>query len=182
MKIAYLRVSTAHQNVDRQEYAMPQDIEKTFVDYASGKDTENRPQFQAMMNFVREGDVVYFESFSRISRSLPDLLRIIEELERKKVGFVSLKENIDTTGAAGKLILSVLGAIAVYEREINAERREYAFRKACDEGTVGRPGAQLTDAYKKAYAMWQRKEITAVEAARRAGVSRTTFYKLSKTL
>ena len=93
-KIAYIRVSITHQNTIRQEYAMPKDIDKVFDDKASGKDTD-RPQFQAMLDYVREGDVVYFESFSRISRSLPDLLNTLDYFSKKGVAFVSLKEQID---------------------------------------------------------------------------------------
>ena len=178
-KIAYLRVSTTHQNTDRQEYAMPQDIDKTFIDKASGKDTE-RVEFQKMLDYVREGDVVYFESFSRISRSLPDLLNTLDYFSKKGVSFVSLKENIDTSGATGKLIVSVLGAISAYEREINAERREFGFRKAVEEERVGRPTAQRTPEFEAALKEWKAGKITATEAIKRAGVSRATFYKLAK--
>ena len=178
-KIAYLRVSTTHQNTDRQEYAMPQDIDKTFIDKASGKDTE-RVEFQKMLDYVREGDVVYFESFSRISRSLPDLLNTLDYFSKKGVSFVSLKENIDTSGATGKLIVSVLGAISAYEREINAERREFSFRKAVEEERVGRPAAERTPEFEAAYKEWKAGKITATEAIKRAGVSRATFYKLAK--
>jgi len=176
-KIAYLRVSTTHQNTSRQEYAMPKDIDKTFEDKASGKDTD-RPQFQAMLDYVREGDVVYFESFSRISRSLPDLLNTLDYFSKKGVAFVSLKEQIDTSGATGKLIVSVLGAISAYEREINAERREYSYRKSCEEGRVGRPKAKASDSFYKAVKDWRKGAITATEAIARAEMTRTTFYKL----
>ncbi len=176
-KIAYLRVSTTHQDTGRQQYAMPSDIDKVFEDKASGKDTD-RPQFQAMLNYIREGDIVYFESFSRISRSLPDLLKTLDFFNEKGVAFVSLKEQIDTSGATGKLIVSVLGAISAYEREINAERREFAYRKSYEEGRVGRPKAQLTEDFTKAVAAWRNGEITATEAIKRSGMSRTTFYKM----
>ena len=178
-KIAYIRVSTTHQNTDRQEFAMPGDIDKTFEDKASGKDTE-RPQFQAMLDYIREGDIVYFESFSRISRSLPDLLKTLDFFSKKGVAFVSLKERIDTSGATGKLIVSVLGAISAYEREINAERREFAYRKSYQEGRVGRPKAQPDKKFYKAVEEWQSGKITATEAIAKAGVGRTTFYKLVK--
>ena len=145
-RIGYVRVSTVHQNTQRQEYAMPTDLDKVFTDKASGKNTD-RPQFQAMLDYVREGDTVYFESFSRVSRSLPDLLNTLDYFAEKGVTFVSQKENIDTTGATGKLIVSVLGAISAYEREINAERREYGYKKALDEKRVGRPKAVANQAF-----------------------------------
>ena len=80
-KIKYIRVSTTHQNTDRQEQNT-QDFDKVFIDKISGKNT-NRPEFQKMMDYVREGDVVVFESFSRISRSLPDLLNILDTFDKK---------------------------------------------------------------------------------------------------
>jgi len=178
-KIAYIRVSTTHQRTERQEFAMPKDIDKTFIDKASGKDT-NRPEFKKMMEYVREGDTVYFESFSRISRSLPDLLNTLDYFSDNGISFVSLKENIDTSGPTGKLVVSVLGAISAYEREINRERREYGYRKAYAEGKVGRPKAEATDAFREAVGAWRKKEITATEAMKRCGMKRTSFYKLLK--
>ena len=95
-RIGYVRVSTVHQNTQRQEYAMPTDLDKVFTDKASGKNT-NRAAFKEMMAFVRAGDTVVVESISRIARNTRDLLFIVSELTEKGVEFVSLKENIDTT-------------------------------------------------------------------------------------
>jgi len=178
-RIGYMRVSTTHQRTDRQEYALPSDLDKVFTDHQSGKDT-NRPGFQAMMDYIREGDVVYFESFSRISRSLPDLLKTLDTFAEKGVAWISIKENIDTSGATGKLIVSILGAVSCYEREINAERREYGYRRALEEGIVGRPSAEGTPAFYAAVKRWRAGEITATEAMRISGTKRTTFYKLVK--
>ena len=177
MKVAYIRVSTTHQNTDRQEYAMPADIERTYSEKISGKNTD-RPAFKEMMDFIREGDVVYFESFSRISRSLTDLLSILDEFEKKGVRWVSLKENIDTTGATGKLIVSVLGAVSAYEREINAERREYGYRKALDDGRVGRPQNRKTAEFEAAYKDWKAGKITATEAMEQCKMAKASFYRM----
>lgn len=181
-KIAYLRVSTNHQKggIERQDYAMPNDIDKTFIDEASGKNTTDRPAFKQMMEYVREGDIVYFESFSRISRSLPDLLNTLDYFGKNGIAFVSLKEQIDTSGATGKLIVSILGAINAYEREINAERREYNYRKAYEENRVGRPKATATDNFYSAVKEWRKGKITAVEAMKRAEMPKATFYKMVK--
>lgn len=178
-KVAYIRVSTQHQRTERQEYAMPEGIDKTFIDKASGKDTE-REQFKAMLDYVREGDTVYFESFSRISRSLSDLLNILDTFNKKGVAWVSLKEQIDTSNAAGRLHIQILGAVAQYERDINKERREYGYKIALCAGRVGRPEAEVSEQFKAAVKAWRGGEITATEAIKRAGVGRTTFYKLVK--
>lgn len=179
--IAYIRTSTKHQKggIKRQEYTMPDNIDKTFIDEASAKNTD-RPAFQRMMEYVREGDTVYFESFSRISRSLPDLLTILDTLDKKGVAFVSLHENIRTDGAAGRLIVSVLGAINAYEREINAERRQFGYARALKENRVGRPATERGKEFMGAYADWKEKKITAREAMKRVGVSSATWYKMVK--
>ena len=178
-KIAYLRSSTKHQKggLERQSYTMPDDIDKTFIDEASGKDTE-RVEFKKMMDYIREGDTVYFESFSRISRSLSDLLNILDTFGKKGVAFVSLKENINTEGATGKLIVSLLGAINAYEREINEERREFNFRKACEEKKVGRPKTELDDNFYNAVKLWREGKIKAVEAYKMANMTKATFYNV----
>lgn len=178
MKVKYIRVSTTHQNTARQE-VNAEEFDKVYIDKQSGKDTA-RPELKKMLDFVREGDVVYFESFSRLSRSLPDLLATLDTLEQKGVKWVSEKEQISTEGASGRLIVAVLGAIAQYEREINKERRDYGFKQAKAEGRVGRPRAVITPAFVEAYKKWQAGEITAKQAMRDAGMSKSVFYRKVK--
>lgn len=181
-KIKYIRVSTTHQNTQRQEANIQREgFDKVFIDKASGKNIE-RPEFKKMMDYVREGDVVYFESFSRISRSLADLLTILDTFAEKGVCFVSEKEGVSTEGATGKLVVSVLGAISQYEREINAERREYGYKKSLEEGRVGRPKAEIGEDFYKAVDEWKKGKITAVEAIRRSHIGKTKFYSLVKSM
>ena len=82
-------------------------IDKVFMEKISGKDT-NRPQLKAMIEYVRDGDVLYIESISRLARSTRDLLKIVDTLNEKGVQLVSSKENIDTTTPTGRFVLSVL--------------------------------------------------------------------------
>lgn len=111
MRIAYVRVSTAEQNEQRQIDALAKhDIERWFTEKVSGKDT-NRPQLQAMLEFAREGDTIYVHDFSRLARSTADLLKIVELLQRKKIHLVSNKENIDTSTPTGKLMHLYAGYI-----------------------------------------------------------------------
>lgn len=91
-KIGYVRVSTIDQNTDRQEIALSElGIKKLFIEKVSGKNTE-RSQFKKMMEYIREGDILYIESISRLARSTRDLLSIVQQLQDKKVELVSLNE------------------------------------------------------------------------------------------
>lgn len=119
MKISYLRVSDVQQKIDRQiEIMKEKGIEKFFVDKCSGKDT-NRKSLQEMLDFIRENDQIYIESFSRLARSTKDLITLVEYItETKKAHLISLKENIDTTTPAGRMMLGVIGSIFQFEREV----------------------------------------------------------------
>ena len=103
-KIGYVRVSTTEQHLDRQADALQAlNLDRVFEDKASGRSAD-RPGLQQMLDFLREGDTLYVESISRIARSTRDLLSIIERLEAWGVGFVSLKENIDTSTPQGRFV------------------------------------------------------------------------------
>ena len=103
MKVAYVRVSTEEQNEARQIEALKKHcIEKWFTEKISGKSMD-RPQLQAMLDYVREGDTVYIHDFSRLARSTRDLLEIVERLQAKGVHLVSNKENLDTGTPTGKI-------------------------------------------------------------------------------
>ena len=112
MKVGYVRVSTEEQNTIRQEILMAElGVEKIYIEKASGKNAD-RPELKAMMDFVRDGDIVIVESISRFARSTRDLLNLVEELTKKGVQFVSQKESIDTQTPQGKFMLTVFGAMS----------------------------------------------------------------------
>lgn len=104
MKVGYVRVSSVTQNEDRQLHKMKENnIDKIFIQKVSGKSIENRTELKAMLDFVREGDTIYIHDFSRIARSVKDLLTIVDLLNSKKVNLVSFKEAINTNTSTGKL-------------------------------------------------------------------------------
>ena len=97
MKVCYIRVSTIEQSEARQVEAMEgKGIEKYYIEKVSAKDT-NRPKLQEMLDYVREGDIIYIHDFSRLARSTQDLLSIVETLNKKGVILKSNKENLDTS-------------------------------------------------------------------------------------
>ena len=122
MQLAYIRVSTAEQNEQRQLEAMERyHIERYFTEKVSGKNMD-RPKLRELLDFAREGDTVHIHDFSRLARSTKDLLDIVELLTRKGVTLVSNKENIDTSTPTGKLMLTMIGAINEFERTNLLER------------------------------------------------------------
>lgn len=182
MKVAYVRVSTAEQNEARQLEALEKHgIEKWYTEKVSGKDT-NRPKLKEMLEFVREGDTVYIHDFSRLARSTKDLLEIVEQLNSKGVHLVSNKENIDTSTPTGKLMLTMIGAIAEFERQNLLERQKEGIEIAKREGKFkGGQVKKIDDkAFESAYERYQKREITKKQMAEELKISRPTLDKLLK--
>lgn len=181
MKIGYIRVSTQEQNTVRQEALMDAlGVEKVYIDRMSGKNTE-RSELKQMLEYVRKGDVVIVESISRFARNTRDLLELVERLTAKEVEFVSQKEAIDTNTPTGKFMLTVFGAVAELEREYILQRQREGIEIAKAQGKYkGRKPISSPD-FDKIAAQWRRGELTAVQAMRRLGMSKTTFYRRIKT-
>jgi DNA invertase Pin-like site-specific DNA recombinase len=146
-----------------------------YIDKLSGKDTK-REQLQLMLDFVREGDEIYVEDFSRLSRSVQDLLNIVDLLNSKNVRLVSLKENLDTNTPTGKLMLTMIGAIAEFERMNILERQKEGIAIAKREGKYKGRKAMELDSFEEVYRLWKDEKITAVGAAKTLGINRGTFY------
>lgn len=180
MKVGYVRASTEDQNTIRQEKIMAElGVEKVYIEKVSGKSREGRPELEAMMNFVREGDVVVVESISRFARSTKDLLNLVEELKEKGVEFVSQKESIDTQTPQGKFMLTVFGAMAELEREQILQRQKEGIAAAKEAGKYkGRKPIEVDeDLLKSVHTKWYKNEITTAHAIKKLGVSRNTFYR-----
>ncbi|ONI39738.1 resolvase [Candidatus Epulonipiscium fishelsonii] len=181
--IAYIRVSTIEQNEERQEESLRKrniKIDKKFIEKVSAKDT-NRLELQEMLEYIREGDVVYIDDFSRLARSTKDLLELVELLEKKKVVLVSLKENIDTSTAQGKLMLTMLGAINEFERQNMLERQREGIAIAKAQGKYkGREKVPYPNNWESVYKDWRERKIKSKEAMEILGLKKTTFYKLKE--
>ena len=177
-RVAYVRVSTAEQNEARQREALAsRDIEKWFIEKASGKNTD-RPEFQRMMDWVREGDTIFIHDLSRIARSTKDLLELLDTMEAKGVALVSDKESIDTSTATGKLIITMIAAINEFERANLLERQREGIAIAKREGRYkGRKPVTVPD-LSRHYDRYRRREISKAALARELGVSRPTLDKL----
>ena len=180
MNIAYVRVSTVDQNEGRQVEALKaRNIDKWYTEKVSAKDT-NRPQLKEMLEFCREGDTIFIHDFSRLARSTKDLLEIVETLNAKGVHLVSNKENIDTSTATGKLMLTMIGAIAEFERANLLERQREGIALAAREGKYkGRRETKLKE-FEELYEKYKKRELNKVQLAKALGITRPTLDKKIK--
>ena len=179
-RIKYIRVSTQEQNTARQEVDKER-FDRVYIEKASGKNTD-RPELKAMLDYVREGDVVEVESYSRIARNTQDLLAIVSQLTAKGVDFVSQKEQVDTSTPAGRLMLTIFAGLAQFERECLLERQAEGIAIAKQEGRMGRPEIQPCADFASIVKDWQDGKMTAVEAMKQAGMTKATFYRKVKAM
>lgn len=188
MIVKYLRVSTSKQDIARQDIQLDKlniKFDKEYIDKLTGK-FRDRPELNKMIVNVKEGDIVYCESISRLGRSLKDLINIIEQLVNKGVRVVIVKEGIDTNSSTYKLLLAVFGGVAEMERETIQERVIQGVEKCKATGETksgrwfGREEKQVEDLpknFKKYYNQMIAKEITKVEMSKLLGCSRATLYR-----
>ena len=184
MKIGYVRVSTEEQNEARQVKMMQElEVDKIFIDKQTGKNTE-RPAFKEMMDFIRIGDVVIVESYSRLAKNTKDLLNIVDELDSKGVRFISLKENVDTTTPQGKLIFSIFASLAEFERAQLLQRQAEGIAIAKADGKYkGRKPIEIdNDKFSAVVERWKKGEITARYAMQELNLKPNTFYRRVKEL
>ena len=181
MKVGYVRVSTAEQNPARQMELMKSlGVEKIYQEKRSGKNTD-RPQFNEMLSFLRDGDTLYVESFSRLSRSTRDLLSTVATLTERGVNLVSDKENFDTSSPQGKFVLTVFAALSEFERESILERQREGIEIAKAEGKYkGRKPIPATDKFFTVAKAWADGKVALKDAIQESGMSSYTFFRKCK--
>lgn len=178
--VAYVRVSTVEQNEARQREALQSyGIDKWFIEKVSGKDTK-RPELQALLDYIREDDTVYVEEFSRLGRSTADLLAIVQRIEDLGAKFISIKENFDTKTPAGRLQMTMMAAIAEFERSMILERQREGIAIAKREGKYKGRKAVSVPNIQEYYARYMSRQGTKTSIAAELGISRTTLDKLFK--
>lgn len=182
MNLAYVRVSSVDQNEARQiETLKKYDIEKWFIEKASAKDS-CRLILQQLLDFAREGDTIYIADFSRLARSVIDLLHIVDKLTQKNIKLISAKENLDTGTSTGKLMLTMIGAINEFERAniLERQREGIVLAKRAGKYKGGQKKKIDQEQFKNLYQKYMKREITKVEMARKLGITRPTLEKRIK--
>lgn len=179
MRVGYARVSTTDQNPELQLEALRRaGCEKLFTEKASGA-RDDRPELARVLNDVlRAGDTLVVWKLDRLARSLKKLIGTAEELERAKIGLVSLTESIDTTTPGGMLTFHVFGAIAQFERALIRERTTAGLVEARRQGRKGgRPPAMRASDVIAARALMTQGLLPVRDIAKRMGVSVATLYR-----
>ena len=176
-RIGYIRVSTLDQNSERQLEEV--ELDRVFTDRASGKDVE-RPEQEALIEFVREGDTVVVHSMDRLARNLDDLRSIVQRLTSRGINIEFVKEHLTFTGEdspMANLMLSVMGAFAEFERALIRERQREGITLAKQRGAYrGRKralsAAQVDELRSRASSGEQKTKL-----AREFRISRETLYQ-----
>lgn len=174
--IGYVRVSTVVQNTARQLDGVT--LDKTFTDKISGKSTD-RPQLAACLSYVREGDVLHVHSMDRLARNLEDLLRMVRELNSRGVQVQFHKENLIFTGddnPMAVLMLSLLGAVAAFERQLIRDRVDEGVALAKAAGKFKGGTRKLKSEQVEALVARVSQGIPKAKVAREFGISRETLY------
>ncbi|NDJ91463.1 recombinase family protein [Mycolicibacter kumamotonensis] len=175
--VGYVRVSTVDQNADRQLDGLH--LDKVFTDKASGKDT-NRPHLKQCLGYLRDGDTLIVHSMDRLARSLVDLRRTVDDLVAREVTVRFVKEGLtfssDSTDPCAVLMLSVMGAVAEFERSLILERQREGIAIAKANGKYKGRVPSLTDDQAAEVADRLDAGESAVALAREYGISRATVY------
>lgn len=173
----YARVSTEAQNLDRQIDALKKyGVDHIYNEKMTGT-KKNRPELDKMLDRMTEGDTVVIESLSRLGRSTKDLIELTELFQSRGVHLVSLKEAIDTSTSTGKLLFTLMSAIAQFERDVIADRTREGLRSARARGRMG--GRPKTDPniIKKAVKLYRTGQYSIKEIEELTGVKKSTLYR-----
>ena len=176
--IAYIRVSSTGQSLDVQRQLMDEfGVDKVFAEKVSGT-TQNRPKLQECLQYVREGDTLVITKLDRLARSVSHLHQIVDDLSSRGVGFKVLQQNIDTTTKEGRLMFSVLSALAQFENELRKERCEEGRQAAVNRGVRFGAPKKLND--EQVVEMRKKREdgVMIKDLMKEYGLSKASVYRL----
>lgn len=179
--IGYARVSTEDQNLSLQVDALEKyGCTKIFKEKKSGKSKE-RPELEAMFDYLRDGeDTVVVWKLDRLGRSMKDLLELTEEMKRRNIGFVSIKDSIDVSTATGRLYFHLMACLSEFERDIIRERTKAGLESARARGHVGGRKPADNEKLEQAFKLYDSKAIPVSELCKMVGISESTFYRYNR--
>ena len=176
--IGYARVSTIDQDPQLQHDALKDaGAARIFTDHGVSGSKARRPQLDACLDHLRQGDVLTVWKLDRLGRNTQHVLAFVDELTTRKIGFRSLTEGLHTDGAMGKAMLTIMAAFATLERDTMIERTRAGLAAAAANGRKGGRPRKIDDADAAKARKLREKGITATDIAKMLGVSRATVYR-----
>jgi DNA invertase Pin-like site-specific DNA recombinase len=175
--IGYMRVSTGEQSLDLQRDALARTgCERIYDDVCSGRATD-RPGLSKALDAAREGDALVVWKLDRIGRSLPHVVGLVGDLQKRGVGLKVLTGDVDTTTATGRLVFGIFATLAEFERDLIHERTMAGLAAARARGRAGgRPRVMTKPKLKAAMTMMADRDNAARDIAAELGVSLSTLY------
>ncbi|GAB3780312.1 MULTISPECIES: recombinase family protein [Dyella] len=178
--VGYARVSSVGQSLDVQlDKLNGVGCTRIYSEKRSGKQADNRPELQACLQFLRDGDTLVISRLDRMARSVLDLAKIAELLRRKGVVLRVLDQSIDTSTPEGKLMFSLLASFAEFENDIRAERQADGIAKAKQKGVAfGRKRALTKDQCLRIRTLRLEEKFSVAQLAERFNVGVATVYRV----
>lgn len=177
--VGYARVSTVGQSLDVQlDKLRAYGCSRVFSEKRSGRQSEGRPELQACLQFVRDGDTLVISRLDRMARSVLDLAKMADLLRQKGVVLKVLDQSIDTGTSEGKLMFSLLASFAEFENDIRAERQADGIAKAKQKGVAfGRKRALTADQCLRIRTLREEEKFSVPQLAERFNVGSATIYR-----
>jgi DNA invertase Pin-like site-specific DNA recombinase len=177
--VGYARVSSTGQSLDVQlDKLTAYGCTKVFAEKRSGRQADSRPELQACLCFIREGDTLVITKLDRMARSVLDLAKIADQLKQKQVALRVLDQALDTGTPEGKLMFSLLGAFAEFENDIRSERQADGIAKAKQKGVAfGRKRALTAEQCQRIKTLREEENFSVPQLAERFNVGPATIYR-----
>jgi DNA invertase Pin-like site-specific DNA recombinase len=177
--IGYARVSTPDQSLDRQHDELhAAGCGRVFSEAASGKRGAHRPEWDACLGHLRASDTLVVVELSRLGRNTGDLGRLLDHLDEHQIGLRILNLGIDTSTPSGRLIFTIIGAVAAMERELLVERTQSGLAAARTRGRVGGRRRSFTATQEReAQRLYDLRVMSLDQIAAAVGASTSTIYR-----
>ena len=185
MKYGYARVSTKDQVLDLQIDALKKaGCNKVFQEIAKGSKAD-RPELAALLREIKSGDTLVVWKLDRMGRSLPHLIKTVNELISNNIDIISLNDPINVITAQGRFMFNVFASLAEFEKDLIRERTMAGLKSARDRGRMGGRPKGLSEKAKRsacsAEALYKQNELRSTEIAAQLDISKTTLYKYLRT-
>ena len=182
MILAYARVSTSDQSLDRQTDELTAGgAEKVFTEVASGKKGSKRPHWDELLRSLRPGDVLMVTELSRLGRSTSQLAALADDLRDRGISLRILNSGIDTNTPHGRMVFTMLSAVAEMERELLMERTQSGLAAARARGRSGGRRRDFSESKVTKAQKLYNQGLTMSDVAKTMGVSRQTLYRYLQT-